>query len=275
VKPDSHKQATARAESVRAELRKCTLCPRQCKVNRIGGERGYCGLDDKVRVFREMLHPYEERIINPSHQIYFAGCNLRCMFCTVAEWNKQPEAAKEIDYKRMAIKVKERREQGAKVLNLLGGEPVVSLHGVLELLDKIDADTTVVLNSNMYYSEGLSSFLDGLVDIYLADFKCGNNTCAGEILESENYLEIVCDNILAASQQSDVILRHLILPGHFMCCTKNILNWVSKEIPGVKLSLRPDYAPPGRHTRAPNSYLDESEYDKVLDYSRNLGLNLI
>ena len=60
-----------------------------------------------------------------------------------------------------------------------------------------------------------------------------------------------------------------------MCCTKNILNWVSKEIPGVKLSLRPDYAPPGRHTRAPNSYLDESEYDKVLDYSRNLGLNLI
>ena len=275
MKSEAHKESIARAEIVRAELEKCTLCPRQCKVNRIQGERGYCGLDDKVRVFREMLHPYEESIINPSHQIYFAGCNLKCAFCTVAEWNEQPNAAPEIDYEQMALKIKKRRIQGAKTLNLLGGEPAINAQGIFELLRRVSPDSTVVLNSNMYFDRRLFALLDGFIDVYLADFKCGNNACATEMLESENYLEIVCDNILAASQQSEVILRHLILPGHFMCCTRNILNWIAKEIPGVKLSLRADYAPPAQSTRVPNDYLDESEYDRVVDYSRNLGLNLI
>jgi putative pyruvate formate lyase activating enzyme len=263
---------TARAKEI---LRSCTFCQRLCKVNRVNAERGYCGLDDKVRCFREMLYPFEEKLINPSHQVYFAGCNLRCSFCTVAEWNAQPLAAPELDVEQMAIKVRRRKAAGAKTLNLLGGEPTVSLHGVLALLGAVDSDTTVVLNSNMYFSPEAGNLFDGLVDIYLADFKCGNNKCAQSILQADDYVETVGENILAAAHQADVIVRHLILPGHFDCCTKPVLQWLARQIPHVKVSLRGDYVPPSKRAIAPQQYLDKQDYEMVMSLARDLGLNLI
>ncbi len=275
MKREIQKQAAARAEIVRKILNKCTLCPRQCKVNRTMGEKGYCGLDDTVRCFREMLHWFEESTINPSHQIYFAGCNLKCEFCTVAEWNEKPEAAAKIDYKQIALKTEERRKQGARALNLLGGEPTVSMHGIFELLGEVNPDLTVVLNSNMYFSEALFALLDGFIDVYLADFKCGNNTCAKNMLQADGYFQVVSDNISATTKQADVIVRHLVLPGHLECCTKEVLNWISKTHPKVKVSLRRDYVPPVRPTAVPDEYLGEPEYNKAVNYARNLGLNLI
>jgi len=275
VKKESHKEAGVRAEKVREILKKCTLCPRLCKVDRIKGEKGYCGLDDKVRCFREMLHPFEENILNPSHQIYFAGCNLKCEFCTVAEWNNQPSAACEIVLRQMAMKIEQRKMQGAKTLNLLGGEPTISMHGVFELLGNISPDTCVLLNSNMYFAGELLRLLDGFVDIYLADFKCGNDGCAGKILGTENYVKVVSSNILTAARQADIIVRHLVLPGHFECCAKPIINWIASEIPNVKLSLRRDYVPPAEAIYAPKAYLDKPEYERTVDYARNLHLNLI
>ncbi|MBN2455333.1 MAG: radical SAM protein [Sedimentisphaerales bacterium] len=256
-------------------LQACNLCPRSCNVNRLKGETGYCGLDGKAYCFREMLHPFEESIINPSHQIYFTGCNLRCEFCSVAEWNEQPCQAPQMNIKQMAERIAYRKGQGAKTLNLLGGEPVLSLHGILELLSRVGPDTTVVLNSNMYYSKELNSLLEGLIDIFLADFKCGNDTCAGNMLQADNYLKVICDNILSASQRADIILRHLILPGHFDCCTKPILNWVAERIPNVKLSLRKDFVPPAEPVKAPARYLDKTDYEIAIIYARNLRLNLI
>lgn len=271
----AHSEIADRIIKVMDMLNSCNLCPRYCNINRLKGEKGYCGLDSKIYCFREMLYPYEESIINPSHQIYFSGCNLKCEFCSVAEWNKQPFQAPEMNIKLIAERIKYRKSQGAKVLNLLGGEPSISFLGILKLLGRIETDTIVVLNSNMYYSRELRLLLDGLIDIYLADFKCGNNTCANKMLEADNYLEIVCDNILAASEHGDIILRHLILPGHFDCCTRNIMDWIAKEIPDVKLSLRTDYVPPRDPFEAPKQYLDKNEYEKALISARNLRLNLV
>ena len=73
MNPIAHKQIAARLEEVKEILRSCALCPRQCGADRIAGEKGYCGLDDSARCFREMLHTAEEQELNPSHQIYFAG----------------------------------------------------------------------------------------------------------------------------------------------------------------------------------------------------------
>lgn len=275
MKQNAHKQASARAKMVRQILKKCTLCPRRCKVNRLQGEEGYCGLNSKVRVFREMLHPFEESIINPSHQIYFAGCNLKCEFCTVAEWNSQPGEAAEIDYEQLVSKVEERKKQGAKVLNLLGGEPALSIHGILELLGRLSPNSIVILNSNMYFDQRVLALLDGFIDVYLADFKCGSDICAKNMLQADGYFRIMRDNLLAATKRADVIVRHLVLPGHLECCTKQVLNWVSKSRLQVKVSLRGDYVPPATTTAAPGKYLDKSDYDEAVSYARNLGVNLI
>ncbi len=271
---ERHNTALGLAEKVRASLSECRLCPRRCGVNRLKGEVGYCGLNDKVYCFREMLHRFEESLINPSHQIYLAGCNLRCEFCSVSEWNAEPKAAMEMDAERIALKITERKEQGARSVNFLGGEPVLSLHGIFDVLARVKVDTKVVLNSNVYFSTELFETLDGFVDIYLADLKCGNNQCAVNMLNANNYIEIVQENISAAAR-SDLILRHLVLPGHFECCSKPVLDWIAENHQDIKVSLRGDYAPPVKAEKTPNKYLDKSEYEQVVIYARELELNLI
>ncbi len=98
----AHTEISERVKLAKEALANCNLCPRQCSVDRSAGEKGYCGLDGTVRCFREMLYYGEESELVPSHQIHFAGCNLKCEFCVVAEWNEQPFMAKEIDFDDMA-----------------------------------------------------------------------------------------------------------------------------------------------------------------------------
>jgi putative pyruvate formate lyase activating enzyme len=266
---------SCRKEAAQKALKSCRLCPRNCGVDRTAGEKGFCGLGDKPRCFREMLHFGEESELTPSHQIYFAGCNLRCEFCTVSEWNEQPEAAEQMDTDWLVERIEYRISQGAKTINLLGGEPTVSLPGIIELAGHIDSRISVVLNSNMYYSSFVDELLGGIINIYLADLKCGNCGCAKKMLGAEDYVEVVRDNILKAYQRSDLIVRHLIMPGHFECCLKPTLNWLAKEMPDVNLSLRGDYVPPAEAKSAPKKYPTKQDIEKAVNYATKLGLNLI
>jgi putative pyruvate formate lyase activating enzyme len=221
-----------------------------------------------------MLYCGEEEQLNPSHQIYLAGCNLRCTFCTVTEWNEEPMAAEELDIEKLKERVAYRKNQGARTLNLLGGEPTVSLPGIIELLSHLEPTTRVVLNSNMYYDNQVPEILDGLVDIYLADLKCGNSSCAEVLLDAADYMEVVKENIVKAGCHAEVIVRHLILPGHSECCLKPILSWLAEELQGVKVSLRGDYAPPAEVTSAPREYLEQADLRDALDLARRMGLNM-
>ena len=265
----------AALEAATRHLRHCRLCPRNCGVDRTAGERGYCGLDDKTRCFREMLHPAEEAELTPSHQVYFTGCNLRCGYCTVAEWNESPEEAKEIDVEKLAAVIAKRKKEGAKTLNLLGGEPAVSVYGILKLLSRLDASTLVVWNSNMYYNSIVDELMAGLIGIYLADLKCGNADCAGRLLGSSDYVEVAKGNILRAVGHSDVIVRHLILPGHTDCCLEPILEWLSAKAPDVKLSLRGNYVPPVEAINAPKGYLRPDELKRAGQMAAKMGVTLV
>jgi putative pyruvate formate lyase activating enzyme len=221
-----------------------------------------------------MLYCGEEEQLNPSHQIYFAGCNLRCTFCTVAEWNEQPTAAEELNIEKLKERAAYRKNQGARTLNLLGGEPTVSLSGIIELLSHLEPTTQVVLNSNMYYDNQVPEILDGLIDIYLADLKCGNSSCAEMLLDAADYMEVAKENIVKARCHTEVIVRHLILPGHRECCLKPILKWLAEELPGVKVSLRGDYAPPAEETCAPRRYLEQADLCDALNFAQQMGLNI-
>jgi putative pyruvate formate lyase activating enzyme len=275
MKENAHREALERSKALRDTLRDCRLCPRQCGVDRLHGQKGYCGLDATVRWFREMLYGGEETPLNPSHQIYFAGCNLRCAFCSVEEWNLQPEAARPVDRGELLAVIERRRQQGARTLNLLGGEPAVSVHGILELLARVDVRTTVVWNSNMYYTEPVAQALVGLADVYLADLKCGDPVCAERLLDATDYIEVVRANIQRARQVGDVIVRHVILPGHLDCCLRPTLKWIADQAPDVKVSLWDEYVPPAEAGSAPRGYVSRPEKEQALHMAGDLELHVI
>lgn len=271
----AHREAFERIKHAREALANCKICPRQCGVNRTAGEKGYCGLDDTVRCFREMLYYGEESELIPSHQIHFAGCNLNCEFCVVSEWNEEPSAAKQMDFDNMAKRITQRQSGGAKTLNFVGGEPAVNLHGVLELISRVDSGIRVVWNSNMYYNDIVDKLMAGLVDVYLADFKCGNNNCAEVLLGANDYIDVIKRNILKAAGRADVIIRHVVIPGHSKCCLKPIFEWLATEIPDVKLSLRDNYVPPVPVNSAPMEYLEPDDMQSAVDQAGNMGLKLV
>jgi putative pyruvate formate lyase activating enzyme len=222
-----------------------------------------------------MLHPAEEAELSPSHQVYFTGCNLRCESCTVREWNEQPLTVAPMDLEGLVQAVQRRQRQGAKNVNLLGGEPTVSLPGILSLLQRIRAGTQVVLNTNMYYNECVDSLLRGLVDVCLADLKCGSRACAAALLDAGDYVEVARDNLRRANEHTDLIVRHLVLPGHMDCCVKPTLQWLAAELPNVKVSVRVNYVPPAVGKATPTRYVTSQEAEAALGYARDLGLRLI
>jgi putative pyruvate formate lyase activating enzyme len=270
----ARKEIAARMGSAWEAMRACALCPRGCGVDRTRGQKGYCGLGAKSRCFREMIYDREEEGLNPSHQVYFAGCNLRCGFCSVMEWNEEPDAAKETDVKALAEAVRRRQAAGAKTLNLLGGEPAVSIYGVLELLSEVGDDAVVVWNSNMYYGQKVGQWLEGLVDIWLADFKCGNEKCAKLLLDAGDYVGVVRGNIEQVVGHGEVIVRHVVMPGHVECCTKPIMEWLG-GLAGVKVSLKLDYVPPVEEGSSPMGYLGEKDATKAMEFARQAKVSLV
>jgi len=217
----------------------------------------------------------EEPDLVPSHQVYFAGCNLKCGFCSVSEWNECPMDVPTIQMDDLIRQIQLRREQGANNLNLLGGEPAVNLYAILQLLERIPQEIRVVWNSNMYYSEPVREALDGLVDVYLADFKCGNNECAKKMLGVSDYLEIVQENLLWASERAELYIRHVAMPGHIDCCGQAILEWIAGYVPTATVSLRFDYIPPIPAGYCPAGYIQETEKQKLIEIMKQLNLNVI
>lgn len=272
---NAYKQIDSRTKLARKALANCSLCPRNCGVDRTAGDKGYCGLDDTIRCFREVVNQGEETQLAPSHQVHFTGCNLKCEFCMVSEWNEQPLLSDKMDFALTAKVIASRRSQGAKTVNLLGGEPSVNLYGILELLGLLDPELTVVWNSNMYYNNVVEELMDGLVDVYLADLKCGSKTCAANILDAEDYVEVAQKNILNAAQNADIIVRHVIMPGHSKCCLEPILEWLASRIPDVKLSLKGDYVPPADANYAPKEYLKQEHVQNAVKLAKSMDIKLV
>jgi putative pyruvate formate lyase activating enzyme len=275
VKRVTDAEVGKRAEEARRILGRCTLCPRDCRVDRTRGEKGFCGLTDSARCFREALYYHEESELIPSHMLFFSGCNLRCEFCPVGEWIEAPEAAAGMDLAKTRARILERLRAGARTLNFVGGEPSVNLCGLLELIAPIRSKLRVVWNSNMYFSEECGRLLDGVVDVYLADLKCGSAKCAKDLLGVDDYLETVQRNLLFAQGSADLIVRHLVLPGHAECCREPVLRWLKENMPQVKLSLRGEYLPPSEARKAPAEFLREIEFQDAFDRARALNLRMV
>jgi putative pyruvate formate lyase activating enzyme len=273
----ARKRAADRVEEARRLCSPCVLCERRCRAERATGARGFCGLSDGARVFRTLVHYGIEYELVPAYAVYLAGCNLRCGFCTAAEWNDDPSAAEPLDAMALQADMGAALRSRARTLLIVGGEPTVSLPGVLELIAAAPEGLRVVLDSNMYFSTECAGLLDRVVDTYVGDLKFGPGPCASGLSDAPAYFETVTRNLIFAEERASLIVRHVLMPGHFDCCLRPVLEWLRRTLRAPRLSLRGDYLPPetARAPEVPSGYVSHEEYARALALARATGVELI
>jgi len=258
-------------------LKSCELCERKCKVNRLKGEKGECKVGNVCLISSEFIHMGEEAYISPSHTIFFMGCNFHCQYCqnwSISQWF---EKGYPVTPKELARLIEMRRvEEGSRNVNFVGGEPTPNLLPILETLKLCKINLPVVWNSNFYMSEKTMKILDGIVDLYLPDFKYGNNECALRLSKVQKYFEVVSRNHLLATKQTEVSIRHLILPSHVECCSKPVLEWIAENIKEKCIvNLMDQYRPEYKAME----FIDlkrriaREEFKEVVNYAKKLELN--
>jgi putative pyruvate formate lyase activating enzyme len=256
-------------------VKKCQLCEWKCGIDRTKGQKGFCQAGEEIKISSEFIHMGEESFITPSHTIFFWSCNMQCIFCQNYTISYRLEEGEEIDPKVLAKIIEIRRKEGCRNVNLVGGEPTIYLHKMLETFEHVSENVPIVWNSNMYMSEIAMKLLDGFVDVYLTDFKFGPGKCSEELTKVKNYWEVVTRNHLIASKQAEVVIRHLILPNHVECCSFPILKWISENLErNCIVNVMDQYYPCFRalENEKINRRITREEYRKVLEKAKELGL---
>ncbi|MEM5802174.1 MAG: radical SAM protein [Candidatus Aenigmatarchaeota archaeon] len=264
---------------VKKIMESCDLCERNCKVNRWKGEIGVCKVGNKCLISSEFVHLGEEPHITPSHTIFFMGCPFKCQFCQNWEISQWYETGIEVTPEFLARAIEKRRKMdGVRNVNFVGGEPTPHLYWILLALKNCKVNIPTLWNSDMYMTEKTMKILDGVIDMYLSDFKYGNDKCALRLSIVSRFFEVCSRNHLLASKQAEITLRHLILPNHIECCTKPVLKWIAENIKDKCLvNLMDQYYPCWQANKFPeiNRKITLEEFKEAVDYAKSLGLNFI
>ncbi|MGM9671715.1 MAG: radical SAM protein [Oscillospiraceae bacterium] len=263
----------------------CSLCPRRCGADRAAGQTGFCGAPEAPVVARAAPHFGEEPCISGtrgSGAVFFAGCNLRCVFCQNYALSRN-QLGREITVQRLRDIFLELRDQGVHNINLV--TPSHDAGAIAQALDGLELGIPVVWNSSGYESVETLRMLEGLVQIYLPDLKYADATLAARYSAAPDYPETARAAILEMFRQtgpfrmdedgllqSGVLIRHLILPEQGDN-SRRVIDWVSDTFePGdVLFSLMSQYTPMGelsafpelRHTVSPA--LNAAIYAHLLD----------
>lgn len=266
-------------------LRRCELCERRCRTDRASNVTGHCGVA-AARISSEFLHTGEEPDLVPSYTVFFSGCTFNCVFCQNWDISTRPGSGQEIgpDVLARMIEAKEgsaRRGshalgQYARNVNWVGGDPTSNLPFVLDVLGHCNANLPQVWNSNMYLTEESMQLLNGVIDVYLTDFKYGNDGCALRLSNARDYMRVITRNHRLAREQAEVIVRHLVLPNHYECCTRPVLEWISENLRDVKVNVMSQYHPEHRAQEFQDIArpLSMSEFRAAIDLAETLGLEL-
>jgi putative pyruvate formate lyase activating enzyme len=267
----------ARLAEARQHYSSCALCEHRCGVNRLAGEKGPCKAGPTARVFRHRIECGEESELVPSQLFYLSGCDLRCVFC-IAEKNAfDPGRGQALTPEYFEEAVAWGQERGVRTVQWVGGEPTIHVPAILDAMSTCSRLPPIVWKSDFHGTKEAFALLSGVADIYLADFKFGNDACARRLAGISNYISIVTRNLELAANQGDLIVRHLLLPGHLECCFRPLVYWMHDHLPRAKFSLRDGYLPRWQARRheemARPLQLDEAR--RANDIARDAGLNLI
>lgn len=260
-------------------MRDCAFCERDCGADRLHGERGFCGAGRNFSVFSAFPHMGEEPELVPSGTVFSGGCSIRCIHCQNWDISQWKSAGNSMTPETMALQVKELADAGCHNLNMVGGDPTPYLWHWLETFRKVKEPIATVWNSNSYHSFEAAKLLAGFIDLYLLDFKYGNNECAKEISEAPGYWEAATRNHLWAKKHGELIIRVLVLPGHNECCTRPILQWIHDELgPMTRVNLMFQYRPEwrAREREELSRRLTPQEIEEARMIAREVGLqNLV
>lgn len=271
-------------------LESCNLCPRNCGVNRLNGNRGFCGASDKIRVARAALHYWEEPCISGedgSGTVFFSHCTLKCVFCQNYDIS-QCEYGKEITTERLAEIFIELQEKGALNINL-----VTPTHYVVQIIEAIKQsrkhglNLPIIYNSSGYEKVETIKLLKGYIDVYLPDLKYFNNKYSTKYSKAINYFQFAKEAIDEMVDQvgevkfdengivqKGVIIRHLMLPG-LLFDSKKIIDYIYNKYGNkVYISIMNQYTPLENVKDYPeiNKRLNSKHYDAMIDYAVSIGL---
>ena len=277
-------------EDKNPRLSDCTICPRTCHVNRLAGETGYCRTGADIVLARAALHMWEEPCISGergSGTVFFSGCSLGCVYCQNEKIAKN-HIGKEVTIDRLVEIFYELREQGAANINLV--TPTHMLHAVIRSIQTAKRqgfDLPFVYNCGGYEKPESIRLLAGLVDVYLTDFKYYDNALAIRYSNAPDYFTYASESLKEMVRQTGnavfneegmmtkgVIVRHLILPG---CIedSKQIVKYLYDIYKDqIYISLMNQYTPLPHVVAFPeiNKKVTEAEYDEVVDYAIDLGV---
>jgi len=269
-------------------LKECTLCPRNCKINRYQ-RKGFCGATNKIKIARAALHYYEEPSIsgkNGSGTIFFSGCNLQCVFCQNNEISKS-NYGKEITITRLSEIMLELQKKKAHNINLVTPNHYIpQIVKAIKKAKKMGLKIPIVYNTSGYEKVDSLKMLRGLIDIYLPDFKYHNNLYAKKYSNAPNYLEYVKEAIREMYLQTGpckfdkkrmlekgIIVRHLMLPT-LKEDTKLILKYLYKTYQdNIYISIMNQYTPPQNiNLNELKKPIENNDYDEIIDYALDLGI---
>lgn len=276
---------------------KCTLCPRNCNVDR-SINAGFCGESDKIRIARAALHFYEEPSISGaagSGAVFFCGCNLKCVFCQ-NESISGSRFGMEVSIERLAEIFLELQSQSANNINLVTPSHFVpQIREALILAGNNGLSIPIVYNTSAYESVESLKLLEGLVDIYLPDMKYSINDLAVKYSKAPGYFEIskaaiqemyrqvkapVIDEATGLMKKG-VIVRHLLLPlGVKNAC--GVVSWLHETFgENIYISLMNQYTP---MTNSPSLLkvkdeyphlcrkVTKREYERLIDFVLSLNI---
>ena len=270
--------AKERRPAALAAIASCRLCAHDCGANRLTGPPGLCKAGADVTVFSAQTEVSDELELIPVFAIALAGCDLRCDFCITGRQSWDPRAGYAWSVSSLAARSFRAIDMGAASIMILGGEPTIHLPFVLALVAELPETARLVWKTNGHGSAQARDLLDGLFDVWVVDFKFGGDGCAARLAgTSRGYRSIVQENLIWASERVDLIVRHLLMPGHMECCWRPIARWLGTHLPGVKVNLRDGYWPAWKAGRHPELARANSvrEGALALDIARECGLNLV
>ncbi len=264
----------------------CTLCPRQCGVNRSAGERGFCAMPGELLAAKAMLHYGEEPSIcgdGGTGAVFFSGCTLRCAFCQNHQISTGGQGAK-ITSRRLREIFERLIGEGARSIDL-----VTPTHFLPEILPALTPKlpVPVVYNCGGYERVETLRQLEGLVDVYLPDFKYADRALAAQLSAAPDYFEVACAALQEMYRQvgpaviedgllrRGLLVRHLVLPGN-LSNTLDVLDTVARILPpkNILVSLMSQYVPMGKAAKMPpfDRPITQEEYDGAVSWMELCGL---
>ena len=268
----------------------CLLCPRKCGINRAAGQTGVCGVSSEIKVARAALHYWEEPCISGkkgSGAVFFSGCSLHCVFCQNREIS-DGKAGKVISKERLSDIFLELKAKGANNINLVTpGQYIPDIVWAVSDARRRGMELPIVYNTSGYENADELKQLEGIVDVYLPDFKYMDSALSAKYSRAKDYPsvakqaisemvrqqpKVVIDDATGLIQKG-VIVRQLLLPGH-VNDAKAILKYLHDTYQNsIYISMMSQFTPIAlKDYPEINRTVTRREYERLIDYAIKIGI---